>query len=412
MQSKRLVIISIFVIGLVILVAAGSVVGMAFTGDGQAGDTSTTSAATTSDSFSQHEAGFEGAPATMRIGHDDRYTIRELRRFDPPTDGRKIALQVGHLRNDEVPAEMSQLERNGPGATWGELTEREVVHEIATRTAAMLRADGYEVDVLPATVPSGYYADAFVSIHADGNPDESVRGYKTAHFSHDYSGASPYLEDAVASAHASSTGLPENESVTYYMTGYYAFNWWRYEHALHPMTPAMILETGYLTNAQDRAVIVDQPAVVARGIADGVRRFLASDARARAMPRATRFPQPPFTGRYRCLEGELDPNDDPDEVDGCRPGIVTGTSSRSRAAGEDGDGQDETDDNDEEQDEGPRYGLLFPDMSTTTALADIDDGDRVEVDGAFTPMIEVRDLSWYSYHVRGVIDVTRIVPDN
>jgi hypothetical protein len=57
------------------------------------------------------------------------------------------------------------------------------------------------------------------------------------------------------------------------MQNYYAFNFRRYEHALHPMTIGVILETGFLTSARDREVIVSAPEVAARGIVDAVEAF-------------------------------------------------------------------------------------------------------------------------------------------
>lgn len=339
--------------------------------------------------FTEHEAGFEPAqddvseqpsralPSDTRVGHEGRYTVGELRTWQRSPGTTTVALQVGHLRNDAVPAELANLTQNGAGATWGRLTEREVVREIAQRAAERLRSDAIVVDILPTTIPPGYYADAFVSIHADGSSAASTRGYKTAHFSHDYSGQSPLLEQAVNQSYASSTGLPQDSNVTYYMTGYYAFNWWRYEHALHPMTPAMILETGFITNARDRDIIVRQPERAAAGIAEGVRRFLASDARDRAERRTIRLPQPPFSGTYRCLEGEWDANDPADERgQSCRPGVVT--------------------------ENGGRIGLYFR-RATSTVLQGVASGTPVTVDGDFQPMRAVRDLSWYDYQVHGVL---------
>jgi N-acetylmuramoyl-L-alanine amidase len=57
------------------------------------------------------------------------------------------------------------------------------------------------------------------------------------------------------------------------MQNYYAFNFRRYQHALHPMTIAVILETGYLTSASDREVIVAQPERAARGIVAAVQAY-------------------------------------------------------------------------------------------------------------------------------------------
>jgi N-acetylmuramoyl-L-alanine amidase len=57
------------------------------------------------------------------------------------------------------------------------------------------------------------------------------------------------------------------------MRNYYAFNYRRYEHALHPMTIAIILETGFLTSLSDRQVLVDDPERAARGIVAAVTAF-------------------------------------------------------------------------------------------------------------------------------------------
>ena len=54
------------------------------------------------------------------------------------------------------------------------------------------------------------------------------------------------------------------------MQNYYAFNFRRYEHALHPMTIAVILETGFLTSTRDREVIVRAPDRAALGIVEAV----------------------------------------------------------------------------------------------------------------------------------------------
>ena len=63
------------------------------------------------------------------------------------------------------------------------------------------------------------------------------------------------------------------------MRNYYAFNFRRYEHALHPMTIAAILETGFLTNAGDREVIMRQPERAARGIVEAITAFPSTPPR-------------------------------------------------------------------------------------------------------------------------------------
>jgi len=74
-------------------------------------------------------------------------------------------------------------------------------------------------------------------------------------------------------AYAESTGLRRLADITRRMSSYYAFNYRRYEHALHPMTIGMILETGFLSSASDREIILNDPERSARGIVDAIVAF-------------------------------------------------------------------------------------------------------------------------------------------
>jgi N-acetylmuramoyl-L-alanine amidase len=189
-----------------------------------------------------------------------------------PAGPRRIGLQVGHWRIDEVPDELRRLEHQ-TGTSWGAVTEWQLNLDIANRTAAMLRSDGYVVDVLPATVPPGYLADAFVALHADGDTEGSGRGYKAAHGARRGPYEDQFVQDLVAE-YGRVTGLPLDFRVTRNMLGYYAFSWTRFKSAAAPHTPAAILEMGFLTSAADRAVLLQRPDLVATGVASGIRRFL------------------------------------------------------------------------------------------------------------------------------------------
>lgn len=190
-------------------------------------------------------------------------------RTGPP----RVGVQAGHWRNDEVPEELDGLKRNAQGATGGGYTEQEVVYDIAVRVEALLEAEGVEVDLLPATIPVDYAADAFISIHADGNPSGSARGFKIAGPRYDFSGQSERLVQDLIRAYKV-LEMPEDDNITRRMSGYYAFNWRRYDHALHPLTPAAIIETGFMTNTADRAVLIGEPDRVAEAITKGVMSFL------------------------------------------------------------------------------------------------------------------------------------------
>lgn len=197
---------------------------------------------------------------------------RQLADWKRPEGPLKVALQAGHWKAAEAPEELKRLRQNGTAAAGH--SEWSVNLAIAEKTAEMLRERGYEVEVLPTTIPPDYYADAFVAIHADGNPDTDVSGYKASGPRRDFSGKGRQLSDLLDAHYAEATGLPYDPNVTRNMLGYYAFNWRRYEHSLHPMTPAAILETGFLTNASDRRIIVSNQEVAARGVADAVTAFL------------------------------------------------------------------------------------------------------------------------------------------
>jgi hypothetical protein len=185
----------------------------------------------------------------------------------------RVGVQAGHWKIGEVPDEQSRL-RGDTGAQWGSLTELQVNLPIAQDVVAQLRAAGVDAELLPATVPPAYEADAFVSIHADNGGGFSS-GFKVA-APWRASQASRLLRDAVASSYALATDLlTDRYGVSYNMRGYYAFGWNRYFHAVAVSTPSMIIETGFLTSAADRRIIVDDPERAARGISAGVIAFLA-----------------------------------------------------------------------------------------------------------------------------------------
>ncbi|HEY8806590.1 MAG TPA: N-acetylmuramoyl-L-alanine amidase [Candidatus Limnocylindria bacterium] len=187
---------------------------------------------------------------------------------------RRIGIQIGHWQTENVPPELRRLEVQ-TGTSWNGLTETEVSIQIATRVGDLLKSHGYIVDYLPTTVPAGYLADAFVSLHLDGDGTGENSGYKMAHGSR----RGPYeqqLMDDIKAEYGAATGLDyDGGRVTRNMTGYFAFSWQRFRSATSPFTPSVILEMGYLSNDHDRALATEHPDVLARGIANGIERFLS-----------------------------------------------------------------------------------------------------------------------------------------
>jgi N-acetylmuramoyl-L-alanine amidase len=183
-----------------------------------------------------------------------------------------VGIQVGHWQAKDLPDELARL-RTSSGAFAAGYAEAQVNLEIAKRVVKLLQSHGMTADLLPATIPPGYDADAFVAIHADGASAGSSRGFKLA-TPWRTSSASQHLADTLTAEYAKSTKLPQDGAITINMRGYYAFNYRRHTHAIAKTTPAVIIETGFLTSAADRVMIVGHPDTVANGIANGIIRYL------------------------------------------------------------------------------------------------------------------------------------------
>lgn len=197
----------------------------------------------------------------------------ELKRPDGPV---RVGLQVGHWKNDELPEELSKL-RDNDGAYGGGKWEWEVNYKIASLTAELLRKKGITVDILPATVPVKYRADVFVAIHADDNPDKSKSGYKFSGPWRDVTGKADTLVGILEKKYEAATGLKKDDNITKNMRGYYAFSWWRFEHAIHPSTVGVIAETGFLSNKSDQRLLIYSPQISAKAISEGISEYLTSN---------------------------------------------------------------------------------------------------------------------------------------
>jgi N-acetylmuramoyl-L-alanine amidase len=217
--------------------------------------------------------GFVLVLATSGFGPAD-FALQPTAPAETSGEGRReirIALQAGHWRAEEAPRELRGI--RGNGTRWERTHEWEVNLDIAERAAELLRTQGYDVDVLPAVIPQRYEADLFIAIHADGSSDPRARGFRVASARRDRTGQAGNAADVLALAYGEATELPRLHTTTRRMRNYYAFNNRRYRHALHPRTPGVIIETGFLTNEDDRGVIVHDPDRAALGIAAAVMAF-------------------------------------------------------------------------------------------------------------------------------------------
>ncbi|HUE75671.1 MAG TPA: N-acetylmuramoyl-L-alanine amidase [Chloroflexota bacterium] len=179
--------------------------------------------------------------------------------------GMRVGLQAGHWRRHEATSSI----RNNTGSSGGGFTEEQVTLSIARLTASRLSDLGYKVDVLPTVIPRGYEADVVISIHTDGGP-ASRRGFFADRA---VRSLIPTVDDRLVrllnQEHAAATGIPHVYYGGTVGTKYY------YGYGLvAPRTPMALIETGFLTNAVDRAIIAHQPDRVAAGLTRALDRFL------------------------------------------------------------------------------------------------------------------------------------------
>jgi N-acetylmuramoyl-L-alanine amidase len=184
----------------------------------------------------------------------------------------RIGVQVGHERVHEHPEELASLRFNTGGHAAG-VDEVDVNRAVAAELKVILEAKGVRVDLLPATIPRSYNADLVLALHADGSLDPDRNGYKSAHFDPPRNHLEPILKELIDAYYLPASGLADDSRNTSgAMHYYYAFSP-EVRHSVHHLTPALIVEMGYLSHAGDRQFLL-QPELPAALLAEGVITFL------------------------------------------------------------------------------------------------------------------------------------------
>lgn len=189
----------------------------------------------------------------------------------------RVGIQIGHWQQAELPSELARI-RGDSGTYRTGVDEWELNYAVAERIEPILAAAGVQVDLLPATIPPGYRADAFVALHCDGvDPEiaELRRGWKIA-TPYLASPASQLLAQSFREVYPAITGLPydEKHGSLVGMRANYVFAWYRFEHTIAPQTPAVLIELAFSTNSQDWPLLSEQPAIIAEGVAQSILRYL------------------------------------------------------------------------------------------------------------------------------------------
>lgn len=182
--------------------------------------------------------------------------------------GLRIGIISGHWGRDD-PGTVCQ---NG-------VTEQDVNLKIASIVQQQLNSrDQYQVDLLQEEDSrlNGYQAVLLVSIHNDSCviSNELTTGFKVApSTAGNYPDRSQRLADCLFDRYQKITLLPFHPgSITPDMTDYHAFR------EIDPNTSAAIIETGFLSNPVDYALLTEHPDSVATGISNGILCFLNNES--------------------------------------------------------------------------------------------------------------------------------------
>jgi N-acetylmuramoyl-L-alanine amidase len=156
-------------------------------------------------------------------------------------------------------------------ASLGGYMEVDINYTVADLTRQYLQAEGVQVDLLKEFDDhlDGYLSNALISIHADTCEyiPELGTGYKIAEAADNKRPEqAARLMACLKNRYGQATGLRYDHRITQDMTSYHAFG------EVDPNTPAVIIETGYMN--QDRDLLTNNPALVARGITAGIMCYL------------------------------------------------------------------------------------------------------------------------------------------
>jgi len=150
------------------------------------------------------------------------------------------------------------------------LREVDITVPVAQQVAAILRWQGYQVDLLAEydEALTGYRADAFISIHADSCDIPGASGFKVARVENSFvPDKEDRLVDCLWEAYGAATGLaPHKGSITPDMRNYHAFR------KISPYTPGAIIEIGFMLD--DRRLLENGQQHIASGIVEGLVCFL------------------------------------------------------------------------------------------------------------------------------------------
>jgi N-acetylmuramoyl-L-alanine amidase len=192
-------------------------------------------------------------------------------------EGITVVLDAGHGMGN------SRNELHDSGAVYGNAYESRMVLDQALRVGEILESQGFNVVYIRtdesvntplikrAVTANNVNADIFVSLHVNSYEDYNVRGVRTYHYPGSING------NRLARTTGDSLVKKLSESVQDFNQDYDPVRNGDFNVLRRTKMPAVLIESGFLTNAKDRDYLVNSPQDVAEGIADGIIKYFASN---------------------------------------------------------------------------------------------------------------------------------------
>ncbi len=215
----------------------------------------------------------QDAMVSSYLGADGRslkVKIKQVKKKQEPTiilnptnpktssDKKYVVLDAGHGGTDT-------------GAIGGGINEKDITLDVAKRVEKLLKQKGYEVKMTRTDdtyislqdrveISEEYSPDIFVSIHVNSSVKPEITGVET----HYYHQESMELAQVVHSSFASAVQSP-NRGL--FKSKFYVIN--------HTTSPAILIEIGFISNANERAQLVGEKRkqATAKAIADGIQEY-------------------------------------------------------------------------------------------------------------------------------------------
>ena len=168
-----------------------------------------------------------------------------------------------------------------PGAVRGDVEEAKIVIDQAQRVGEILKDGGYDVcytredDIVNAPLEKRAVmanergADIFVSLHCNSADNAAAQGVRLYHYPEKDKGKELAREVYDSLVKTLVAGVPEFENPGKRWIGAQDFRVLR-----ETKMPAVLVESGFLSNDRDIKYLTEKASVVAKGIAEGIKAYL------------------------------------------------------------------------------------------------------------------------------------------